>query len=201
MNFETSLPAIAALMTSLVGLRVDQRNMPQKVTDPKVKGKLVYTVTSCISNGLNDDVRFVYNAGTGLLDVVVSGLRTFTLSVRFEGYDQSLPHDALYYLERLGTRLIYPSSLATLAALDVSLIRRLSFQDLSRILSAEDRVWSVGQKDFVFQCVVTYNPTDGGADSPSSWIEHVQVLSDDLLGEDGLALPGPMQINTVIDRG
>lgn len=197
-DFSTILPALASLCTSLTGLQASERDMPQKMTRPSVKGKLIYLVTNVTSVGLDDDIRYVYDAGTNTLHMVVAGIRTFTFSVRFEGEDHSPGRDALFYLERLRTRLVWPAAQAAMFTANVALTKRMAFQDLSRVLSAEDRVQSVGVLDLIFQAVVEDSPTTGSSDFPVSWVERVHFNSDTLDNEGGTPLP--VQIHGVVDR-
>ncbi len=59
--------------------------------------------------------------------------------------------------------------------------------DLSKVLSAEDRQWSIGVKDFMFLAVVNETP-DNPDDNPSTWIEEVTFNSDTLDNEAGVPL-------------
>ena len=149
---------------------------------------MVYAVTNVTSIGLDDDVRYVYDSGSNGMVVTVFGIREFTFSVRFEGLDHTADRDALFYLERLRTRLIWPSSQDALIAIGASLTKRLAFQDLSRILSAEDRVNSIGVLDLVFQAVVEDSPSTPTDDSPISWIQTVNWHTNTLNNEGNVPL-------------
>ncbi len=190
------LEGFAALATALTGIRTEQKDMPQKMIDPAKKGRLEYRVISCRPvAGSSDEIRFS-DDGDNLL-MSSEGLRALTIQVTFKGYDQRYTQNALFYLERLGNRLVWPSSLATLRALDLGLIDRGTFQDFSDVESAEDRRWSVGVKDFMLHAVVTETP-DNPADNPMSWIETVEFASDTLDGTDDLPLP--TQISATVTR-
>ncbi len=84
--------------------------------------------------------------------------------------------------------MVWPSSLAALRAVDMGLITRGSFLDLSKVYSAEDRQGSIGVKEFIFHAVVTEEIGDT-SDSPLSWIETLTFESDTLDDVDGDPLP------------
>lgn len=185
-TFATTLPALALLMTRLTGLQmVEERDSPQKVVDPQKKGKLQYIVMGCKPVG-QDEIRYTYNSGTNTMDVVVLGMRRLTVTARFEGYDHRPGQDALFYLERLGTRMSWPSSVQALQDVGLSLIERTSFINLSRVYEDSDRRWSIGQKDFIFNFLLEEPP--GADDTPVSWIQTVIWASDTLDDVDGLPL-------------
>lgn len=183
-DFATMLPGFAALAVSLTGLQVFQRNSPPKVIDPKLKGKLDFRVIACRPVSTFDEIRYVFDTVLGTYTMVSSGLRKLTIQVTFEGFDHGYGRDALFYLERLASRIVWPSSLAALNVLEMSLLDRGTFVDLSKVLSAEDRQWSVGTKDFIFLAVLNETP-DNPDDNPANWIETVIFTSNPLLGEDG----------------
>jgi hypothetical protein len=188
-DFKTMLGGFASLAVQLTGLQpIVQAHMPPKVLDPRKHGKLEFRVIGCRPiNSTSDEIRYEYNAGTNRLIVTSIGFRRLTIQVKFTGEDNRPSQDALFYLERLGDRIVWPSSLAALRAVDMGLVTRGSFIDLSRVISAEDRQGSVGVKEFTFNVVVTEvisNPSD----SPLSWIETVEFLSNTLNDVDGTPL-------------
>lgn len=182
------LEGFAKLALQLTGLHspdIVQAHMPPKAIDPVKKGRLEFRVVGCRPvNSTSDELSEEFDAGTNTLIITSTGFRQITIQVKFIGYDHRPTQDALFYLERLGDRLQWPASLAALRALDMGLITRGSFIDLSKVISAEDRQGSVGAKDFIFHAVsseIITNPDD----SPSSWIETVEFASNTLKGEDG----------------
>lgn len=185
-DFKTMLPGFAALATKLTGLQlIAQAHMPPKVLDPRKHGKLEFRVIGCRPvNSTSDELREVWDVGTNTLFVTAIGFRQLTIQVKFIGEDNRPSQDALFYLERLGDRLAWPSSAAALRAIDMGLITRGSFVDLSRVISAEDRQGSVGAKDFIFTAVVSEQISDA-ADSPLSWIQTVNFASNTLNDEAG----------------
>lgn len=184
-TFATIMTGFRALAIQLTGLQVEQYNSPPKTIDPKKKGRLEFRILACRPiSAVTDEIRYTFDAGTNTLIMTSEGMRTITMQVKFEGYDHGPGQDACYYLERLGNRIVWPSSLEALAALDLGLVNRGTFQNFSKVLSAEDREWSIGIKEFIFQAVVNETP-DNPADNPSTWIETVIFLSDTLDNVDG----------------
>lgn len=191
--------ALALKVTGLKPASISQAHMPPKVIDPRVHGKLEFRVIGCRPVNANSD-EFVeeYDAGLNKLHIFSHGLRELTIQVKFTGEDQRPTQDALFYLERLGDRLVWPSSTDALRAIDMVLVTRGSFLDLSKVFSAEDRQGSIGVKEFMFRASVSEEVT--GPDFPISWIETVHVFSDDLNGVDGNPLPAPEQISLTVTR-
>lgn len=197
-TFAQMLNGFAALATQLTGLQIVQAHMPVKATDPIKKGRLEYRVIACrpISK-VTDEIRYAFDTGTNTLVMTSEGMREITIQTKFIGYDNRPTQDALFYLERLGDRLAWPSSVTALQALDMALVARESFIDLSRVISAEDRVGSIGVKDFRFNAVVTEAP-DNPTDNPTNWIEVLEFYSAPLLDVDGN--PSPHQIAGSVTR-
>jgi hypothetical protein len=187
-NFKTMLEGFSGLAMRLTGLTpasVVHAHMPPKVVDPHIKGRLEFRVISCRSVNTNaDELRETYDVALNQLRITSLGIRYLTIQVKFIGYDHRSTQDALFYLERLGDRIHWPPSLAELRAIDMGLINRGTFLDLSKVISAEDRQGSVGVKDFMFIAAVSEEISDPDG-SPLSWIETVQFTSDTLDGEDG----------------
>ncbi len=188
MTLKAQLEGFAALVASLTGLKpVAEANSPVKVIDPLKKGRIEFHVIGCKPvNSVSDEIIEVYDPGTNTLIVSSWGLRNLTIQVKFIGYDHRFSQDALFYLERLGDRIVWPASSATLKALGLVLVTRGSFINLSKVISAEDRQGSVGAKEFIFRATVSEEMT--GDDSPSSWIETVEFASDTLDNEAGVPL-------------
>jgi hypothetical protein len=190
--------ALAAALTGLGAPNTVHAHMPAKMLDPLKKGRLEFRVIACRPvNSTSDEIREVFDAGTNKLLVTSFGRRYLTIQVKFIGDDQLPSQDALFYLERLGDRLTWPSSTATLRGLDMGLVTRGSFLDLSQVMSAEDRQNSVGVKDFIFAALVSEEMTATG-DSPASWIETLYFGSDTLDDVDGTPLVP--QISEVVTR-
>jgi len=176
-------------LTGLKPASVVQAHMPSKVLDPRKHGKLEFRVIGCKPvNGTSDELRETYDAGLNMLRITAIGLRMLTIEVKFIGEDNRPTQDALFYLERLGDRLVWPSSLAALRAIDMGLQTRGGFIDLSRVYSAEDRHGSIGAKEFIFIAAVS-EEISNPADSPLSWIQTVDFVSDTLDNVDGNPLP------------
>jgi hypothetical protein len=181
----TGFAALAVQLTGLAPPSVGPAHMPPKVLDPRKHGKLEFRVIGCRPmNATEDDIRETYDVGTNKLTLTSYGFRQLTIQVKFTGEDQRPSQDALFYLERLGDRLVWPASQASLAALDMGLVTRGSFVDLSRVYSAEDRQGAIGAKEFIFNVLVSEIAT-GSPDNPTNWIETVQFASNQLLGTDG----------------
>lgn len=199
-DFKTMLGGFATLATQLTGLQTPQAHMPTKVTDPKKKGRLEFRVIACKSvNSNSDDFRETYDVGSNTIIITSVGFRHLTIQVKFIGEDNRPSQDALFYLERLGDRLAWPSSLATLRALDMGLIERGSFLDLSKVFSAEDRQGSIGVKEFRMVAVVT-EIVNGPDHDPMSWIETVEFYSDTLDDVDGEPAPAALQVSGTVTR-
>ena len=197
-DFKTMLEGFANLTQQLTGLQPVHAHMPSKVIDPQKKGRLEFRVIGCRPvNSHSDELREEFDAGQNLLIITAVGLRYLTIQVKFIGYDHRPTQDALFYLERLGDRLSWPSSHAALRALDMGLVLRGAFIDLSKVISAEDRQGSVGVKEFNFMAAVS-EVIDNPADSPSSWIETVEFASDTL--DDEAGDPLGLQISGSVTR-
>lgn len=182
MRLDLLLPAIAALLGSLTGLDARDGGMPAGFTDPVLKAKLEYRVTAI--NGIGDDEWRYGDPGDGLEHLTICGTRKFTVSVRCESYDQSSNLSAQWYLERIYTRLSRPSALDALRAVDCCWIDSHSYVDLPT--PKDDRVWSIGVKDFVFTAAVNDSADDSAADSPITTIDTVQFVSQYLFQPDGV---------------
>lgn len=184
-DFATMLPGFTALVAQLAGLQIEKANGPAKMIDPRLKAKLETRVISCRPvSAVTDEIRYTYNETTGVNTMTSEGMRALTIQVKFEGFDHGPARDALFYLERIGDRIVLPSSLATLRALGMGLTNRGTFQDLSKVLSAEDREWSIGVKDFMLLAVVTTTPDAGvgvGSDNPANWVQSVTFVSTDMI--------------------
>jgi hypothetical protein len=186
------LEGFSALAIQLTGLKpadISQAHMPPKVLDPRRHGKIEFRVIGCRPyTGNDDEVREDYDVGTNTLILTAAGRRQLTIQVKFTGEDHRPTQDALFYLERLGSRLVWPPSRDALRALDMGLVTRGSFIDLSKVYSAEDRQGSIGVKEFIFNVLLTEQITNPD-NSPFQWIQTVLISSDTLDDVDGTPLP------------
>lgn len=184
MNWQASLPGIAALFVSLTGLQTFDRDRPPQVTKSDKKAKLEFAVIACAAIG-GDEYRYGAPGLDGVMRLTISGTRAFTLSVRCTGFSHKYTESAIYYLERIYTRLMLPTSGATLRALGVSWVDAGSLVNLSSAFTEDDRVFSVAQKDFMFTGVVNEL---ADTDNAAPYIEHVEIASVYLYGVDGAQL-------------
>jgi len=193
-DWATVLPGIAALLARLTGLQTFERDSPPKFTDPVLKAKLEFAVTSCVAVG-RDERRYTYD-GTVVdpnarMVLTIDGNREFVLAVKCVSYDHTPLHSAEFFLERIYTKLSWPSSQAALNAVGISFTGAEKFVNVSANISDADRVFSLGVKDFRFLASVTDtvppDPTDVShfGDSPIGTIDHVQLTSVYLYGVDG----------------
>ncbi len=196
MRWDLILPGIATLLGTLTGLQRFEANAPIKVTDPKLKAKLDYRVLACTGLG-RDERRWTHDPDETdpnlAMKLELCGVRQFTLSVKCLSYDAVPTKTAQWYLERVYTRLSLPSSQAALNALEVAWIGGGSYTDLSAAVSAEDRIFSIGSKDFMFTTAVTESDDDESIGT----IDHAIVTSVYLYGTDGEPLGkqiGPVTI-------
>lgn len=190
MRWDLILPGLATLLASLTGLQAFERDSPPKVTDPKLKAKLEFAVTAVTAIGSEDEWRRVYNPSepdpNKRVTTQVCGTRLLTLSVKCISYDHSPMNSAEWFLERIYTRLGFPSSCATLRGIDCAWVDSGSFVNLSASLRPEDRVFSVGQKDFMFTTAVNeIADGDPDYDGPMGTIDSVVLTSIYLYGVDG----------------
>src|SRR4051812_36105798 len=115
--------ALTVKLTGLIPASVAAAHMPSKALDPRAHGKIEFRVIGCRPvNATSDEIVETYDAGLNLLRVSSKGFRQLTIEVKFIGEDNRPTQDALFYLERLGDRLVWPSSLASLRTLDMGLI-------------------------------------------------------------------------------
>ncbi len=196
MNWDTILPGLATLLASLTGLQAFERDSPPKATDPKLKAKLEFAVTSCSTVG-RDERRYTYVGGpdpNASVTIAIHGNRQFTLGVKCISYDHSPTKAAEWFLERIYTRLSLPSSQAALNDLGVAWVGAAPFVNLSAVLRPEDRAFSLGQKDLFFTAAVT---DQADSDPPIGTIDSVTLTSVYLYDVDGSQLAqqiGPTQI-------
>jgi hypothetical protein len=199
-DFKTMLEGFAKLAIQLTGLSpagISQAHMPPKVLDPRKHGRLEFRVIGCRPvNSNSDEFTEEFDSGLNKIRVTSHGIRILTIQVKFIGEDQRPTQDALFYLERLGDRLVWPPSLAALKALDMGLQTRGSFLDLSQVFSAEDRQGSIGVKEFIFIASVSEEIT--GTDFPLSWIQTVTFTSNKLNDVDDT--PADPQITVTVAR-
>jgi hypothetical protein len=194
MRWDLILPGIGNLLGRLTGLQQFERDSPAKLTDTRLKAKLEFAVTACTSVG-RDERRYVYDGTVtdpnARVKLTITGVRQFTLSVKCVSYDHSPMMAAEWHLERIYTRLSWPSSQQALNALGVSWTGAGTFTNLSTIQKAEDRVFSLGQKDLFFTALVEDStPPVAGylGDSPIGTIDQVILTSVYLYGPDGQQL-------------
>lgn len=200
MRWDQILPALATLLARLTGLQNFERDSPPKMTDPALKAKLEFAVIACSSIG-RDERRYEYHQEisdpNARMLLTVEGTRQFTIAVKCISYDHSPMKSAEWFLERIYTKLSFPSSQAALNAVNVAWIGAASFQNLSSQLDASNRIFSVGQKDFFF----TAGISDSNADDPGiGTIDAVVITSIFLHDVDGDPLGlqiGPVQIGPV----
>lgn len=196
-DLKTMLPGFARLAARMLGVapvNVTQRDAPQREVDPRIKAKFQYCVTGCMPIG-RDEIRYV-GVSPNVVETIF-GLRKITIQVRCEGYDHQSGQDALFWLERLGLRIRLPSAIAELATLDLALSSVQTFHDISRVLTAEDLVDSVGYKDFIFTGILSDTPATG-PDNPVNTIETVIWASSTI--NDYPGHPHVPQIGSTIHR-
>lgn len=183
MNWALILPGLAALLAKLTGLQQFERDSPPKMTDPKLKAKLDYAVISCVAVGL-DERRYV-ETSPGMMALSMYGQRQFALQVRCISYDHGPTMSAEYYIERIRSKLAWPSSQAAINALGCSWLPGGSFRNLSDTPVGEKRVFSIGAGDFSFLATIADSEAPDSADSPVPTIDHVIMTSVYLFGESG----------------
>ncbi len=180
MDWATFLPALSALLAKLTGLQDFERDSPPKFTDPVLKAKLEFAVTSCIAVG-RDERRYVYSPTDPDLNkrvtLTIEGNREFALTVKCISYDHSPLKSAEYYLERIYTKLSWPSSQQALNDAGMSFMHADNFINISQALSPEDRAFSMGVKDFHFLAAVVDVDSPDSADSPIGTIDEVELTS------------------------
>jgi len=187
MPWNTILPGLAALLASLTGLQITKTDMPQKVTDSTLKAQLEFRITSCVGIG-EDEWRYVADTDPTQQHLTICGHRAFTLQVKCTSYDATNTNMAPWYLERIYTRLSRPANLAAMDPLGVAWTDAGPTLDLGQVISEEERIFSIGVKDFMFTAVVNDADTDP-ADDPQATIQHVNLTSNTLNNVDGTPLP------------
>lgn len=191
MRWDVILPGLAALLASLTGLQITKTDMPQKVTDSALKAQLEFRITACTGIG-EDDWRYSADSDPTQQLLTVCGQRSFTLQVKCTSYDAANTSMAPWFLERIYTRLSRPASLAAMAALDVAWCEAGPTLDLGQSISEEERIFSIGVKDFMFTAAV--NDADD-ADSPQATIQHVNLTSNTLNNVDGNPLTRQVSVS------
>ncbi len=200
MNWGTILPGISALLATLTGLQRFERDSPPKVTDSKLKAKLEFAVIACKGLGLDERI-YTYDGDVvdpnARMVLTLRGYREFTLGIKCTSYDHGYTKSAEWHLERVYSRLSWPSSQKALNALGVAWVGAGSFQNLSGVMAPEDRVFSLGQKDFFFTAAVEETDAPDASDSPIGTIDHAILTSVYLYDEAGQALEsqiGPVTV-------
>jgi hypothetical protein len=200
MNWDILLPGIASVLGVLTGLDVRDLGAPPGFTDPVRQAKLEYRVIACSGIG-QDEYRYAYDAGADTMRLTLSGVRKFTVAVRCEGYDQGSARGAQWYLERIYTRLNLPNVNDYFDSLNVAWIDAGPYVDLPT--EKDNRLFSVGSKDFVFTTSVNES-ADGLGDpllpvaSPVPYIQSVQFVSQYLYAADGSTHVAPQIDLTVL---
>lgn len=193
MRWDLLLPGLALLLGNLTGLSVTKADMPDKVTDSALKAQLSFRITSCTGIG-EDEWRYVADTDPTQQHVTISGHRLFTLSVKCESYDATNTFMAPWFLERIYTRLSRPSSIAALQALGVSWVDNGPTLDLSGVISEEERIFSIGQKDLMFTAVIN-DADDDATDDPMATIQHVNLTSNTLDNVNGVPLTKQISVS------
>jgi|WetSurMetagenome_2_1015567.scaffolds.fasta_scaffold23242_4 hypothetical protein len=205
MNWQTLLSGVSSLIARLTGLQVHDADAPEPFTDPRVKGKLSFKVTSSHRIG-GYEIRYGEKEITPEpteeepdpepYSIVVASVcfhREFTLSVRFEGYDQTADNDVINYLEEVDARFGFPSSHETLLGLNCTLV---SAEPSVKIPSTQQgRVFSCGKKDFIFLAVVNEEDDAGG---DVGYIHEVTIDSMYLRMPDGT--PSKTQVHVQVTQ-
>lgn len=203
MDWNSLLAGIAALIARLTGLQICDVDGVQPFTDPALKGKLSFKVTSAHRVG-DHEIRY----GTKTItpeateedpdpepyEILVASVcfhREFTLTVTFEGYDQTADNDAIFYLEEIDARFGFPSAHETLLGLNCSLVS--AERSFKTPFISEGRVFSCGKKDFVFLAVVNEEDDAGG---DVGYISQVTIDSMYLRTPDGV--PSKSQVHVTV---
>lgn len=186
MRWDLILPGLSALLAGLTGLQITKTDMPQKVTDSALKAQLEFRITSCVGIG-EDEWRYTADSDPTQQHLTICGHRAFTLQVKCTSYDATNTHMAPWFLERIYTRMSRPTSLDAMGTLGVAWIDAGPTFDLGQSSSEEERIFSIGVKDFMFTAVVN-DADDDPADDPQPTIQHVNLTSNTLNNVDGTPL-------------
>lgn len=189
MNFTTIEPALCALVATLTGIEAACVRMENT---PAVRHNGREALLSWVSTEApgGDDTRWAYTADADPLQemrVTVEGPRAATLQVSVETHNQAAGQTARVLAERTRTRLQWPSSRASLAAVGLALVRVADVRQLD--YEVDSRTVSRA----LFE--VRFNGADAAEDEAArtSYIATVGVTAA-VTGPDGeLVVPSTIQ--------
>jgi hypothetical protein len=173
MDWATIKPALVTLLASLSGIPENQviwRDQKRPHFNTTIRAQLVLKVTPTNALGV-DQMRYEYQAGPDKNVPTQSGNRKFVLQVRCETFSHKDTESATFYLEEIRNSLKFASTIAALAAIDVSIAKAESVVDLSENQQVNSKVFSLANLDLHMNGVA--NKTD--TNDPGDYISSTEV--------------------------
>lgn len=161
------------------------RKVTAVATSGILKGvKLYLKITSVV--GIGDDDRRLVDAGSGVLQETIYGLRRVTLNLQTTCTEVSDASWALSILERIRSRMRRRSVIDAMLALDIGQVRTLQVIDLSK--TQDQKVQSRASMDVILTMLSSdQDPV------PTGWFNTIEFTSH-IFDVNGVELPVPPNV-------
>lgn len=173
MRWSVIRPKILEVFRDVMGLDVYWRDRERPFVDPD-DGCIALLHTIATGSVGGDEFRQEYNSTSQKIDLTQAGIRTFTVSVLVESYDQGDETQALEYVERLRDALERSQILELFRAINLTVREIGTPNDLSGV--EDDHAVSAASVDVFF--AYGNNVTSAPGLAPLDWIETVETEAD-----------------------
>ena len=189
MDFATVQSELPAAIETLVGIPCQWRTQPRQM----VLGAVATLDVLAPSSLGVDDVSWANVGDPDLthVEATITGYRELTLQVSVWSDKQTLAESARCYLERLRTRLRFPTALETLRGLDLAHVRTEAIVDVDP--TEDGRIRSMATMDVRLGYAVSET------DEPIPFIEQARIRSEFFRDAAGDPLPDGLQIDVTVD--
>lgn len=183
MDWATMRPALLAVVQSATGLTDPGACAWKGSKDAVGRRPPVVANLSCSgAGGVGvDEQRGVFDGGTQMKDITISGSRTFSLTVRIETQEQTDSGIASVFADRLRARIRRDSVYSQLSAVGLAVADIVKTQTIDNVI-VDGRVLSVAVVEILLNAAE--NDRDDSAGS-GNWINRVTGASQYLTNPDG----------------
>jgi hypothetical protein len=197
MNWETLQNELPPLLTNLLGIPCDFRTQPAPHRD--VVARAWVDVLDIVGLGVDDRRTIDVDADgepTSVPEDVegvrekVEGIRESTFQITVQSLSQLLHQSARFYLERLRTRLRWTSTIESLKALGLALVRIESVLQLDT--PTDMRAYSMASVDVRF----AFGESDTDATAP--FIERARFRSASITNAAGVPVHDSLQVDVTV---